>query len=155
MARNYITPAGFAFLAYASLFPQTGGATNDLYYSTAHAPSCITAVPSVTEYVVEERSGKWVKFQALVNQWRAERGARSSITQTSMLQPYQSIIGMGDSAVPLIISELKLEGDDPDQWFWALRAITGANPVRPEDQGDMLRMARAWIQWAEDQGYAG
>jgi hypothetical protein len=72
-----------------------------------------------------------------------------------MLLAYQNIIGMGEDAVPLIIGELKSEGDDPDQWFWALMAITGANPVSPEDQGDFVAMAKAWLGWAKDQGYAG
>ena len=38
----------------------------------------------------------------------------------AMLKPYQRIVGMGLS-VPLILEELRRE---PDQWFWALEAIT-------------------------------
>lgn len=127
---------------------------NDLYYSTA-VPACVTVMSSTIEYVIEERSGKWLKFQNLAQQWKTERGARSSITETAMLQPYQSIIGMGEDAIRPIISELRSEGDDPDQWFWALRAVTQANPVNPEHQGDFAKMAQAWIEWAEDNGYAG
>jgi len=70
-----------------------------------------------------------------------------------MLPSYQSIIGMGEEALPLILAQLKSERDEPDQWFWALRAITGANPVRPEDQGNFAKMAQAWLQWANE-GYA-
>lgn len=71
-----------------------------------------------------------------------------------MLPAYQRIIGMGPDAVPLILAQLEAEGDDPDQWFWALRAITAANPVKPEDQGNTVKMAEAWLRWAKHEGYA-
>jgi hypothetical protein len=61
---------------------------------------------------------------------------------------------MGPDAVRLILAELKSEGDDPDQWFWALRAITQENPVKAEEQGDFRAMATAWFKWAEEE-YAG
>ena len=127
---------------------------NDLYYSSA-VPACVIPMPSTIEFVIEERSGNWIKFHDLAKQWRAERGARSSITEAATLQPYQHIIGMGPDAIEPIITQLKLEGDDPDQWFWALRAVTNVNPVNPEDQGDFAKMAQAWIKWAQDNGYAG
>ncbi|HEV2990994.1 MAG TPA: hypothetical protein VG759_21325 [Candidatus Angelobacter sp.] len=96
-----------------------------------------------------------MKFQSLVQEWRETRGVTSSITSMSMLPAYQEIIGMGEKAVPLIIQHLKTEGDEPDHWFWALAALTGANPVRPEDRGNMTKMTKAWIGWAENEGYAG
>jgi hypothetical protein len=96
----------------------------------------------------------WLKFQSLVEQWRNERGARSSITETVMMPAYQKIIGMGMTALPLILAQLRSEGDEPDQWFWALKAITEANPVKPEDQGNFQKMAQAWLQWAEQEIHA-
>jgi hypothetical protein len=106
------------------------------------------------EYVTDSGGDDWLKFQKLVTQWRIERGARSSITETVIMPAYQTIIGMGQSAVPLILAQLRSEGDDPDQWFWALQAITGENPVRPEDQGNFQKMAEAWLRWAERDVYA-
>ncbi len=79
----------------------------------------------------------------------------SSITEMSMLPSYQKLVGMGEVAIPLLLAELKSEGDEPDQWFWALKAITGIDPVKPEDRGDFVGMARAWLKWGEDEGYAG
>ncbi len=58
----------------------------------------------------------------------------------AMLKPYQRIVGMGLSTVPLILEELRRE---PDQWFWALEAITEENPVPPEAAGKVREMARA------------
>ena len=41
----------------------------------------------------------------------------------------------------------------PDHWFAALRTITGADPVAPEDRGRMERMAAAWVSWGREHGY--
>ena len=111
----------------------------------------ITSPP--TDCVVDPATKRWLRFQNLVNEWRRERGAMSSITEMVMLPSYQKIIGMGDDAVALILAELKSEGDEPDQWFWALKAITGEDPVPPADRGKLPRMAAAWLNWARDRGY--
>jgi hypothetical protein len=67
----------------------------------------------------------------------------------AMLRPYQQIIGMGLPAVPLILDELQRA---PDQWFWALEAITAENPVPPEAAGKVRLMAQAWIEWGKQRG---
>jgi hypothetical protein len=97
----------------------------------------------------------WVQFQALVREWKRASGAMSSISGMSTLTPYRRIIAMGEAAVPWILAQLRAEGEEPDQWFWALQAITGVNPVKPEDQGDFPAMAKAWIQWGKRHGHAG
>lgn len=92
-------------------------------------------------------------FQNLVRQWRAERGATSSITQMVLSPAYQRIIGMGGPAVPLILAQLRSEGGNPDHWGWALHAITGEDPIPPEAAGDTVQIARAWLEW-DHQRYA-
>jgi hypothetical protein len=87
-------------------------------------------------------------FRQLVDQWRQERGASSSTTEILLCPSYQSIIGMGEQAIPLILAEMESEGDDPDQWFWALQALTRVNPVAEEDEGNLWKMAQTWISWA-------
>jgi len=109
---------------------------------------------SKLQFVTDPATENWLKFQSLVSQWRSERGAMSSITEMVMLPTYQKIIGMGEDAIPLILAQLKSEGNEPDQWFWALAAITSDNPVKPEDQGDFPKMAQAWFKWAEEHDYA-
>ena len=96
----------------------------------------------------------WLKFQGLVVQWRAERGAMSSITEAVLCPAYQGIIGLGPDATLLLLAQLRDEGDEPDQWFWALKSVTGADPVRPEDRGNYTSMAAAWLEWGQRQGYA-
>lgn len=63
---------------------------------------------------------------------------------------YQRIIGMGDAAVPLILQELERS---PDHWFWALNAITGADPVPESRRGVMSEMVKAWLEWGVQHGY--
>ena len=94
------------------------------------------------------------RFKRLLETWLVERGATSSITEMSMCPSYQHIIGMGEAAVPLILGRLAEEGDDPDQWFWALASITEADPVPEDDRGDFLAMSRAWLRWGSEHGYA-
>ena len=73
----------------------------------------------------------------------------SSATDMAMLASYQRIIGLGPAVLPLIFRELERE---PDHWFWALAAITDANPVPSESQGKVPEMAQAWIDWARREG---
>jgi hypothetical protein len=89
-------------------------------------------------------------FARLVEQWREETAVFSSITQKVLHPAYQRIIGLGPAALPLIFRELERR---PAHWFWALRAITGEDPVRPEDAGDLGKMAHAWLNFARERGY--
>jgi hypothetical protein len=92
------------------------------------------------------------RFQRLAAEWKGQSRYFSNTAQIAMLPSYQRIIGMGLPAVPLILEELQRE---PNQWFWALEAITEANPVPPEDAGNVRRMAEAWLEWGKDRGFIG
>jgi hypothetical protein len=72
------------------------------------------------------------------------------VTAKAMDPSYQQIIGMGPAALPLIFEELRQR---PDHWFWALRMITGDDPVSPEDAGDIERMRADWLRYGEERGY--
>jgi hypothetical protein len=99
------------------------------------------------------KAQRWLNFGALVLQWRAERGATSSITAMAMCEAYQKIIGMGPDAIPLILAQMRSEANEPDQWFWALQVLTGVDPVADEARGDFLKMSQSWMAWAENEGY--
>jgi hypothetical protein len=89
------------------------------------------------------------RFQKLAAEWKQQSRHMSNTAQMAMLRPYQKIIGMGWDAVPLILEELARE---PDQWFWALEAITDENPVPTEAAGQVRQMAQAWIDWGRLNG---
>jgi hypothetical protein len=90
------------------------------------------------------------KFQRLAAKWRTETGHLSSTSRMVNHPAYQEIIAMGQDVLPLLLRDLAKE---PDHWFAALRAITGAQPVAPEDRGRIDRMATAWLRWAKEHGY--
>lgn len=54
--------------------------------------------------------------------------------------------------MPLIFRSLE---KDRAQWFWALAAITGENPVPVEDVGRVNRMAERWLAWGKAHGFLG
>ena len=90
------------------------------------------------------------RFQVLARRWKHETADLSNIAKKAMHSAYQEIIGMGQAALPLLLAELKRE---PDDWFWALHAITGANPVPMESRGNLQIMVEAWRQWGSVRGY--
>jgi hypothetical protein len=89
------------------------------------------------------------RFLALKVEWEAETAHLSSITEICMHPAYQQIIGMGQEAVPLILAELRRK---PGHWFWALRSITGEDPVPPQLRGRMRQMAEVWLRWGTRKG---
>ena len=89
------------------------------------------------------------RFTRLAAEWKRDSRFLSNSAQMAMLRPYQRIIGMGLPVVPLILKELARE---PDQWFWALEAITEQNPVPTEAAGKVALMAKAWIEWGKSEG---
>ena len=90
------------------------------------------------------------KFQTLADQWRRETRHLSLMSDIVLNPAYQQIIGMGAPAMPLILQALKQK---PEHWFWALRSITGENPIPPADRGRLSQMAAAWLQWGQVHGY--
>lgn len=92
-------------------------------------------------------SGVEDKFRRLVREWKSRDCASSLVMDHICLPAYQKIIGMGEAVVPLLLEQLRDEGDNPDHWFWALHFITEEDPVPAEDRGDMVRMAAAWLEW--------
>lgn len=92
----------------------------------------------------------WFEFRRLISQWHNERGATSSISKMAMCPSYQRLIANGQRFLPLILRQMESEGDEPDQWFWALHAITGADPITEDMRGDIVQMSRAWLNWARN-----
>jgi hypothetical protein len=138
---------------FSATAPSTAIATRD--FEVLHDTLEITGYsgPTLTATFHQEPElavPAWYEFHRLKDLWRRERGATSSITAMATCPSYQGIIGMGEIAVPLILRELESEGDQPDMWFWALKAITRDDPVNPDDRGDMKAMADAWLSWGED-----
>ncbi|MBL1153107.1 MAG: hypothetical protein HND43_10295 [Armatimonadetes bacterium] len=90
------------------------------------------------------------RFAELSATWRSETALFSSALQMATHPAYQEIIGMGKEALPLILRELEVQ---PAHWFWALRSISGENPIAPAIRGKFSDMTKAWLDWGRQRGY--
>jgi hypothetical protein len=89
------------------------------------------------------------EFRNHADMWKREMRFVSSLHEKYLHPSYARIIGIGEPAVPLILRSLQRE---PDDWFYALRAITGDNPVPASAAGNMREMTDAWLQWGRARG---
>lgn len=88
------------------------------------------------------------KFQRLADLWKRETRHTSSLNKMVSNPSYLRIIGMGQSAVALLLREIK---ERPDHWLVALNAITEEDPT---PQGATFMDAiQAWLQWGRFNGY--
>lgn len=103
-----------------------------------------SAVNRWNQTITSERAGLAGRFRHLAAWWKRDTEFQSSPSRIAMHPAYQRIIGMGREALPLILGDLE---KTQAPWFWALQAISGEDPVPPEDRGYIDRMTRAWLRW--------
>lgn len=123
-----------------------GGPVSDLATVVAHV---FNARRHYREPISRQEPSVPERFRSLLQRWREDTAVLSSISQIAMDPSYQQIIGLGPAAVPLILRELE---HAPGHWFWALKSITGVDPVAPDQRGRIPQMAAAWLAWAKEQG---
>ena len=84
------------------------------------------------------------EFALHAAKWAADTAHLSSIEEAASHPSYRRIMQMGDSVIPLILKELQVR---PNQWFRALRILTGENPIKQQDAGNVRKMVDAWLEW--------
>lgn len=89
-------------------------------------------------------------FETLASEWKEQVAGSSFVAEKTRHPAYQKIIEMGTVVVPFLLRELEQK---PTHWFEALKAITGENPIQPEQRGRTKQMAQAWLKWGREQGY--
>lgn len=89
-------------------------------------------------------------FNKLARKWKRDTMNLSIVEQMILHPAYQEIIGLGKKAIPLILRELE---KTPDFWFWALRSLTGVEPVKENMRGDVIAMTEAWLNWGRRHEY--
>lgn len=89
------------------------------------------------------------RFTRLADDWSECTALYPRIIDRAMDRSYQEIIAMGATALPHLLRRLEQQ---PDQWFWALKVISGIDPVPPEDRGDFDQMRDHWIRWGRRDG---
>jgi len=87
------------------------------------------------------------EFLRLKEIWQKDT-AFSSKVETSH-PAYQQIIAFGKPIVPIILKDLEKE---PNWWFTALSAITGKDPVRQKQWGNLEQMTNTWLEWGRKMG---
>jgi hypothetical protein len=90
------------------------------------------------------------RFRRLEATWTEETGYLSSYTDIVEHPAFREIIGLGKAVVPVMLRDLE---ERPRLWVWALPEITGADPVPPEDAGNIAKMSAAWLRWGRANGY--
>jgi hypothetical protein len=104
-----------------------------------------------TARVKIRRSNIQQQFTQLADTWQQETAHQSNMTKRAMHPAYQRIVGMGPAVVPFILERFRKGA--LEQWFWALTAITGENPITEDIAGNMEKMAKAWVQGGIANGY--
>ena len=89
------------------------------------------------------------RFEVLADRWERATAFFSNSSLAAQHPAYQEIIGMGQHAVPLILTRMQSSGG---HWFQALHEITGADPVDPKYRGDVAAMQKAWLNWGKSNG---
>jgi hypothetical protein len=93
--------------------------------------------------------GLGVRVRRLAEEWRNETRFYSSIVRITSHPDYQRIIGMGPSAIPYVLEQLRAY---PGHWFAALDALTqGENPASEAESMEAAR--EAWLVWGREKGY--
>jgi hypothetical protein len=110
----------------------------------AYGPSGQAGSSWPTNRDVQER------FRRLEAKWTAETGYLSSYQDIVEHPAFQEIIRLGEAVVPFMLRDLN---ERPRLWVWALPEITRADPVPPEDGGNIAKMSEAWLRWGRANGY--
>ena len=91
------------------------------------------------------------RFEELADRWERDTALLSNSTQAAQHPAHREIVGTGEIAVPLILERMQSHGG---HWFQALRDIAGADPVNPEDRGNVAAMQTSWLDWGRRNGLA-
>jgi hypothetical protein len=117
--------------------------------------SPLNDTPKITEnqvslHIIKDFENVENKFVSLAEKWYLETLHSSGYLDKVLHPAYQRIIGLGKEVIPFILRELQ---DEPSEWFWALRALTGEDPTTKEPAGNREKLAEAWLNWGKENGY--
>ncbi len=85
-------------------------------------------------------------FDALAVQWLMGLGPTSDPREMTAHPAFKAMVAHGDAAIPFILRHLK---QSPSLLAWALFDITGLNPVKPSDSGNLRKITNAWLKWGK------
>ena len=91
-------------------------------------------------------------FRENALRWQNETGHLSSIARRIAHPSYLRIIGLARLSTDYALERLLLREleQEPDEWFPALAAITGEDPV--QESHDFDEAVNAWLEWGRAKG---
>jgi hypothetical protein len=110
----------------------------------------MTPRPNTPHPPTQSAEGVEARLRQLEAAWLAETAHLSSSSKIVAHPAFREIVGLGEAVIPFLLRDLE---ERPRLWVWALAEITGADPVPPEDRGDIARMRDAWLHWGKESGY--
>jgi|GEM_PF-978290 hypothetical protein len=116
-------------------------------YTTARLRDQLQLLGELAESIRGALSSDGSDFDELAADWKYATRFVSSPEEIAMHPSYQRIIGMGQAALPRILSALKQQHD---QWFWALRAIVGHDVA--QNATTIAEAAGTWVDWGKSLG---
>lgn len=90
-----------------------------------------------------------IDFNERAERWRRDTSFQSSLIAKFMHDDYQTIMAMGEVAIPLILSRLNKA---PEHWFWALKHLAKGYDAA-EGIDTPAEAAKAWLRWGQEEGY--
>ena len=91
------------------------------------------------------------RVRRLLATWREQTGFLSSSTALVSHPAYRELIALGADALPFLFRDMEQTFDG--HLSSALAAITDAQPVPPEEGGNIRKVAERWLAWARENGY--
>jgi len=82
------------------------------------------------------------EFNERAERWAKETGIQSSPARRYMHEDYQTIMSMGEAAIPLILKRLQTS---PDDWFWALKHLAREDAAKNAE--NFGAAVAAWLDW--------
>ena len=81
-------------------------------------------------------------FEALSSVWHRDTDRLSSLARKFDHPSYRAVLARGKEAVPFILREIERQ---PGHWHYALRTLTGADPVPPG--ATATEACQRWVAW--------
>lgn len=106
----------------------------------SQTPSTATSVP--TSQYAHSSEDYIDRFYAALNRWRSETHLISSANRKFSHPSFQSIVDLGQVAIPLILSEVR---HSPSWLVVALERITGERPYNADMRGNLKAITNAWL----------
>ena len=108
------------------------------------------ATPRTKNERAEADDDLYREFRRLAEKWEEETSGYAFRSRAVQHVEHQQIVDMGERVIPWMLDDVAAGQGD---WFYALRLLTGANPIKEEERGYVPKMRAAWLKWERQHGW--